>query len=412
MDAPRARRLILAATVAGLALRLAFGFGYWTGKPLTHDEREYLALAQSLAEGRGVRYPPDHATGTAQQFGRAPGYPVFLAAIGAGAPAEATPARVKLAQSVLGAVTIWMIGVIAASCAGPRAGAIAGGIAAVYPPLVWIPSYVLSEALFMPLALGCVMLLARARAGADAEHSPRGGGALAVASGLLAGVAILVRPGMVFFLPIVAAWFLLRRRWSLALAVCVAAVVVVAPWTLRNAREYGRFVPVATEGGITFWTGNHPLAIGEGDLAANPAIKADEIAFRRAHPGMTSAELEPLYYGAAFEQIAEHPAWWAGLLVKKAFYTFVPIGPSYTLHSRKYRLASVIPYALLAPLALIGLFRLAPRGGPITPLLLLALSVVVTSLVFFPQERFRIPVIDPTVIILSSAVLAGIGRTP
>jgi hypothetical protein len=43
-------------------------------------------------------------------------------------------------------------------------------------------------------------------------------------------------------------------------------------------------------------------------------------------------------------------------------------------------------------------------------LLLLALSVVMTSLVFFPQERFRIPVIDPTVIVCASAVLAGVRR--
>ena len=32
--------------LAGLALRLAFGLGYWRDKPLTHDEREYLALAR------------------------------------------------------------------------------------------------------------------------------------------------------------------------------------------------------------------------------------------------------------------------------------------------------------------------------------------------------------------------------
>ena len=53
MDRARSRRLILAAAVLGLILRLAFGFFYWTDKPLTHDEREYLTLAQSLAEGRG-----------------------------------------------------------------------------------------------------------------------------------------------------------------------------------------------------------------------------------------------------------------------------------------------------------------------------------------------------------------------
>jgi hypothetical protein len=267
---------------------------------------------------------------------------------------------------------------------------------------------VFSEALYIPLALGCVLLLGAARGRADAERSVRAGGALVVAAGLVAGVAILVRPGMLFYLPIVAAWFVLRRRWSLALAFCMSAAMVVAPWTLRNLREYDRFVLVATEGGVTFWTGNHPLAIGEGDLAANPAIKEDEIAFRRSYPHLSAAELEPLYYRAALAQIAEHPGWWLILLTKKLFYTFVPIGPSYTLHSTKYLLASVIPYVLLAPLAFVGLARLTRRDSGATPLLLLALSVVVTSLVFFPQERFRIPVIDPTLIVCASAVLAGV----
>jgi 4-amino-4-deoxy-L-arabinose transferase-like glycosyltransferase len=412
MDVLRARRLILVAAAVGLVLRLGFGFLYWTGKPLTHDEREYLALAQSLREGRGLRYPPGHDTGTAQQFGRAPGYPAFLAAIGAGTPAEASPPRVKIAQSVLGALAVWMIGLLAWRAAGPRAAVIAAGLAATYPPLVWIGAYVFSEALYIPLALGCVLLLGAARARADAERSVRAGGALVVAAGLLAGVAILVRPGMLFYLPIVAAWFVLRRRWSLALAFCISAAMVVAPWTLRNLREYDRFVLVASEGGVTFWTGNHALAIGEGDLAANPAIKADEVAFRQSHPHLSAAELEPLYYRAALAQIAQHPGWWLILLTKKLFYTFVPIGPSYTLHSTKYLLASVVPYVLLAPVAVIGLSRLTRRGSGATPLLLLALSVVVTSLVFFPQERFRIPVIDPTLIVCASAVLAGVRRKP
>jgi 4-amino-4-deoxy-L-arabinose transferase-like glycosyltransferase len=410
MDVVRARRLVLWAAIVGLVLRLGFGFLYWTGKPLTHDEREYLALADSLRDGRGLRYPPGHDTGTAQQFGRAPGYPAFLAAIGAGAPVEASPARVKMAQSVLGALAVWMIGRLAWRAAGPRAAAIAAGLAAIYPPLIWIGAYVFSEGLYIPLALGCVLLLSAARARADEERSARAGGALVVAAGLVAGVAILVRPGMLFYLPVVGAWFVLRRRWSLALAFCISAAVVIAPWTLRNIREYDRFVLVATEGGVTFWTGNHPLAIGEGDLAANPAIKADEVAFRKSHPDLSAAELEPLYYRAALDQIANHPGWWLMLLTKKLFYTFVPIGPSYTLHSTRYLLASVVPYVLLAPLALTGLFRLTHRGSGATPLLLLALSVVVTSLVFFPQERFRIPVIDPTVIVCASAVLAGVRR--
>ena len=59
--------------MAGLIVRLAFGLLYWVDKPLTHDEREYLALARSVAAGRGFVYDATHDTGTAQQFGRAPG---------------------------------------------------------------------------------------------------------------------------------------------------------------------------------------------------------------------------------------------------------------------------------------------------------------------------------------------------
>ena len=58
---------------------------------------------------------------------------------------------------------------------------------------------------------------------------------------------------------------------SLAATLVAASLIVVTPWTVRNLRVYDRFVLVASEGGVTFWTGNHPLARGEGDLAANPA---------------------------------------------------------------------------------------------------------------------------------------------
>lgn len=410
MDSARSRRLILAAAVTGLVLRLAFGLLYWTGKPLTHDEREYLALAHSLSAGDGLTYPEGHEAGTGQQFGRAPGYPAFLAVVGADMQATSAPARIKIVQAALGAIVVWMIGILAARAWTPRAGVIAAAIAAAYPPLVWIPAYVFSESLYMPLAFGCVLLLDAARVRAQEERSARGGGALTLAAGLVAGLAILVRPGMLLFLPLVAVWFIRRRQWSLALAFCVAAAVTVAPWTLRNARAHGRLVLVASEGGVTFWTGNHPLARGEGDLAANPEIKRAELAFRAAHPGLSAEELEPLYYRDAVAHILERPGWWLSLLARKAFYTFVPIGPSYTLHSTRYLVASVVPYALLAPLAFLGLGRLLRRRNSATPLLLLALSVVMTSLIFFPQERFRIPVLDPTVIVCASGVLAAGGR--
>jgi 4-amino-4-deoxy-L-arabinose transferase-like glycosyltransferase len=412
------RRLIVAAAVAGLIVRLAFGLLYWVHKPLTHDEREYLALAHSLAAGRGFVYDASHETGTAQQFGRAPVYPVFLAIVGAGSAAhDAAPARVKIAQSIVGAIGVWLIGLLAGRAAGPAAGVAAAAIAAIYPPLVWICAYVLSEALYSTLALAAALLL-----DAAIDRAERGGGqrapastparrdhapwAPALAAGFTAGVAILVRPAMLFFLPIAALWLITHRRAALAAVLVVTSLAVVAPWTARNLRVHGRFVLIASEGGVTFWTGNHPLARGEGDLAANPDIKRAELAFRAAHPGLTAEALEPLYYREALQYISRHPVWWLGLLAKKAFYTIVPIGPSYTLHSTTYVVASIASYLLLLPFAAAGARRWWRGGRRPVALFLLAASAVIVGLVFFPQERFRIPVIDPSLIVCAGIACA------
>jgi len=392
------RKQIGLAILVGLGLRLGFGLFYWVDKPLTHDEHEYLALAAGLAEGRGFTYTRP-AAGTTAQFGRAPGYPAFLAMIGAGTHAAvSTPTRVKVVQAILGALAVWLIAIAAADATGPRAGAIAAWLAAVYPPLVWISSYVLSESLYSALAIATALAVQSA-----ASRSSPG---RAVAAGLAAGAAILVRPAMLFFLPLAVAWLLWRRAvWSAA-AFAVGATLVVAPWTIRNARVHGRFVLVASEGGVTFWTGNHPLSVGEGDLAANPALKLAELEFRQARPGLTSEQLEPLYYREAFDRIAANPLWWAGLLARKAFYTVVPAGPSYALHSFRYRAASVISYVLLLPLAIAGAIVLWRSPRRPAALLLLAVSAVLVCIVFFPQERFRIPVIDPVLIVCAAAALS------
>lgn len=400
IDRARARRLIFGAAAAGLVLRLLFGLLYWTGKPLTHDEQEYLALARSIAEGRGFGYDASHETGTAPQFGRAPVYPLLLAALGAGHEYDASPVRVKAAQALIGSVGVWLIGLLALRRAGPAAGAAAAAIAAVYPPLVWICAYVLSETLYSTLALGVALLLDRAIDRAHQARQSAAGAPLTIAAGVTAGIAALARPAMLFFLPLAALWLFRQRRAALAVLLIGTALVTVAPWTIRNVRVFHRFVLIASEGGVTFWTGNHPLARGEGDMAANPDIKRAEIAFRQARPGLTPEELEPEYYREALGYIASHPWWWLGLLARKALYTALPIGPSYTLHSTAYWAASVVSYLLLLPFAVLGWRRLDRRPEA---LFVMALAAVCAGLVFFPQERFRIPVIDPTLIVCAAA---------
>jgi hypothetical protein len=409
----RPRSLLVAAAILGLAARLAFGLLYWVDKPLTHDEREYLELAGNLAAGRGLRYdplppqPPDEVP--FQRFDRAPGYPAFLAAVASFGAADAqprsTPAGIKVVQAVAGAVGVAVIGILAARIGGPAAGAIAAFGAALYPPLVWICAYALSEALYSVLALACALVLFGAAA------SPRPGRrSLVVAlvlGGALAGIAALVRPVMVLFVGLYAAWLVFRRVPAHAAAFALGAAIVIAPWTLRASERAHRFVLIATEGGVTFWTGNHPLASGEGDLAANPQLKSADIQLRSRHRNLDADALEPIYYREAFDHIRADPARWVAVMIRKLIYQWIPIGPSYRLHSTLYAATSIASYAVVLPLGLAGLIRLVHARRVPALLMLLAASQVLAGLIFLPQERYRIPVIDPVLLIFAAVWLAS-----
>ena len=142
-------------------------------------------------------------------------------------------------------------------------------------------------------------------------------------------------------------------------------------------------------------------------MAANPAIKRDSQRLRAAHRGLSEEELESVYYREAFAEIARRPIWWLGLLARKVFYTFVPVGPSYTLHSRLYLAATWLAYGIVLPLGVAGFARLWTRGHWPRALWLMGWSAVLMGVVFLPQERYRIPVIDPALIAAAGACLGG-----
>jgi hypothetical protein len=408
----RPRSLLVAAAILGLAARLAFGFLYWVDKPLTHDEREYLELAKNLAAGHGLTYdplpPPSPDELPPQRFGRAPGYPVFLAALGSvDDHPRSTPAAVKLAQAAVGAIGVVIIGLLAARVAGAAAGGLAAIGAAVHPPLVWIPAYVLSEALYSTLALACVLVLLGAAPPRPGRRSPF---AVLALGGALAGIAALVRPVGILFIALYTVWLFLRRAPTHAAIFALGAAIVIAPWTVRASARAHRFVLIATEGGVTFWTGNHPLASGEGDLSANPQLSSADMELRARHRHLDADALEPIYYREAVDHIRADPARWLGLMGRKLFYQWIPAGPSYRQHSPLYAVTSIASYLAVLPLGVAGLIWLARARRVPAALLLLALSQVLAGLIFVPQERYRIPVIDPVLLIFAAVWLASRAR--
>ena len=392
------RAFVLAAAAVAIVARLAFGLGYWVDEKLNRDEVEYLSLARSLTHTFTYDFDEHVKKGPVEPFGRAPGYPVFLALIGAGREfADAVPASVKIAQSIVGGIGVVLIGWAAWRMAGPRPAMAAAAIAAIYPPLIWISAFVYSEAVFWPIAIAVALVFNRTLAQPRSTMWKS-----AILFGIVTGLAFLVRAATGPFVPLAGLWLLWKRQFAAAAGFALGLAIVLTPWTIRNYEHHGRFVLVASDGGVTFWTGNNALAPGEGDMAANPHLKYANQELRARYPGLTEEQLEPMYYRESLAWIRANPGDWLWLMVKKAFYLVVPIGPSYRAHSMRYYVASVLSVGLLLPLAAFGGWRLGSRRSRMTGMWILAAGAVATCLVFFPQERFRIPVLDPALILLAS----------
>ncbi|MBV9818090.1 MAG: glycosyltransferase family 39 protein [Solirubrobacterales bacterium] len=216
--------------------------------PTTLDAADFSRNGLSIAQGHGIP-PSNRAPGGGPSAYRPPAYPVFLAAVYVVAGQEAPPAA-RMVETVLGTVSVALIGLIATRLWGRRIGVMALGIAAIAPPLVVLSTTLVSEALFVPLVLGAVACALQAR---RSPHPLR----WAVLTGVLAGVAELTRTNAVVIWPLLAYALWLagpRRSWRgrlRPLVVVAVATLTVAPWTLRNWLVLHAFVPVSTEIGYT-----------------------------------------------------------------------------------------------------------------------------------------------------------------
>ena len=263
-----------------------------------NDALMYHTTAMSVSRGEG--YVPLTGGPTARW---PPGYSTLLGGIYRVVGIE--PLAGELVNALLGAVTVGVL-VLVVGAAIDRSVAIAAGLGlALLPgPVLWTDVLV-SETLYTALFVTMIGLVLRSR--------PSWTWALAL--GAMVGVGALVR-GEAFtwlLLPVVVWWPRLGRRQLAGLVAVsvVAVVVVIAPWTIRNALVMDAFVPVATNASQTLWSGHHPGATGgqtyppadfldrfpedvrTRELDASRALRDDAIEFMVTHP-IREAQLVPL----------------------------------------------------------------------------------------------------------------------
>lgn len=423
--APRVSRLAIILLGLALVLRLAF-VAATPGYQPAHDDRDYDRLACGLVAGEGYTRvgPPtpeercgDGPTGKPTAF-RPPGYPMFLAAVyTVSEPLGVerwTAARV--AQAILGTLTVALLGVVAWQLFGRRAGLTAMGLGAAFPPWIVLGGSLLTETLFVTLMLAAIAaVLADRAAGGDRR--------VLVAAGVLCGLATLTRsnaPALIVPLAIAVATTgagtrPLRARLGRAAALVAIAAVVVAPWTIRNALELDGFAPVTTEAGSALagtyndatrtdpdwpgaWQPPGPLRELRGTLAP---VRGDEPAEQRAlmRRSLRYMADHPVYVA----EVGGRNAWRLSGLAGDGWWHFS--GRTLSLPGWTADVSGVA-FLLFLAVAIAGAFTAAARAAPrwlwLMPVLMLLSVVFIVG-----ETRFRAPV-DPFVVLLAALALAQV----
>jgi len=277
---PSRRTWILLCIGLGVALRLAWVWAF-PAVP-SSDGATYLSLAKRLLAGGEYEAASTRAYWP-------PGYPFYLlpwlALIHDAALAVLAS---SLALFALGSAGVWVLG---CRLTGERGARLALAIFAIWPNYVFQAGLPEKEQVIIAL-LPWLLALATTPSG-----MPR-----MLLAGALLGFCTLVQPAFQLFpLVLLACWLAdappAPRLGARFLALLLGMAVVIAPWTLRNARVLGEPVLVATNGGSALYRSNNPLATGgytergEVDLAPLAELEADREGRRLAREWVLSHPL-------------------------------------------------------------------------------------------------------------------------
>jgi tetratricopeptide (TPR) repeat protein len=334
----------------------------------------------------------------AEPFFRAPLYPYFLALIYS--VLKGSYIAPRIIQALLGGFTAVLVFVLARRMMGRRAAIIAGVLCAAYPILIYLDGELLTESLFTFLCiLGMVLVdsaLQRASIG------------LWLAGGVALGLALITRPTIGLFLPMVVAASLLfaRPRLIATVLVLVGMALPLVPVTTHNYAVSGEFIPLVWQGGLNFYLGNNPDA--NGWSATSPEIRKDwwggykdMMAIPRASLGRdpTFREISAFWSDKGLEYIRSEPAEWLALMSKKMaiFWNRMefPNNQDYNFMRQNswVLLNPLVGFGTVAPLAIMGIIVLARRLRRLYLLYSFLIAYTAATVAFFVCARYRAPVV-------------------
>jgi 4-amino-4-deoxy-L-arabinose transferase-like glycosyltransferase len=400
---------LLLAVALVVRLGLALGWHARLGEDFAFgDSQSYWTLAGTIADGGPYQY----GTYDARIF-RTPGYPLLLAPIFlvGGNEVGNGPSILwgRVFSALFGTVAVGGVWWLARYLFDAKAAWIAGCVAAVYPGAIATSVLVLSEAPFCPLMLANLALWAVAWN----CPKPRRAATLALAAGMAAGAATLVRPDWLLFVPLAVIVGLAtsgprKRQLALGAAALLGLAVVMTPWWIRNAQVSGRFVPTTLQVGASLYDGLSPTATG----ASNMDFVERFVRQQREQP-VAAAEQDIFEYrldrrlrGESLAWARAHPgrvARLAGIKFARMWNVW-PNEPK--LSAWPVRAAVALTYVPVLALGVLGAVWLSRRGWPYMLCWLPAVYFTLLHVVFVSSIRYRQPAML-TLIVLAAGYLVS-----
>jgi 4-amino-4-deoxy-L-arabinose transferase-like glycosyltransferase len=411
------RWLLLAILAAALAIRLAAG-AWWqqrlpAGKQFGFPDSEgYWELGRTIAQGRPYEF------GRYAIF-RTPGYPILLSGLFVLSGNDPPVLWGRALSALLGTAAVAAVASLARHLFDERAALLAAAIAAVYPEAIALSVFVLSEAPLCPLLVWQLVAWTKAWGGAGVSPARgKAGGTPAVrwaaVAGVLAGLATLMRPSWLLFVPfaaVIGISFGRRRQQHAVIGGVMLATMCLTllPWWVRNYAVAGRFVPTTLQVGASLYDGLGPQATGASDMR----FVADFVAQQEAADAGPKADLAGTFEDrldrrmrdASLAWAAQNPSRVLQLVGIKFLRLWNPLPNAAEFGSGTLRLVLALTYTPVIALAAIGAWKYVRRDWPYLLCLLPAVYFTCLHVIFVSSIRYRQPAM--LVLIVLAAGMVG-----
>jgi hypothetical protein len=395
------------------------------GKP---EEDGLVHQGVARLRGGNDTLPAPDANGLRPESFRPPGYSSFLAVV---AVCGGDLRGALLVQCLFGAAATYMVVSIALTLGlSQRLSLLAGFLWAAHPALIVFDALLLTESLFNCLSVAGLFLAARC--------PPR---LSAVLSGLILGLAGLVRPLAVLYWPLLVAiaW---RRKQLTVVHTLVQGLVLLLPsaaWACRNwAVGEGFRVTTVPDINLYYYTAAYTISEERGEdwLEAWPNRVHDqsELLEQRVRPG---EDVFAVMRRSAVEELQARPGPALRVLVKSTVNLFLAhsVGAAYQLVGLEYTPSGLFSrlvrregnesrdtnWGMLAPALLWSALNVAivlaalcgvVRGWRCQRYVLVGACVCTIALFVLATgsvglERMRLPIMLPLILLGASAFQAG-----